>query len=76
MKWTDQANAVIQIKMLMINVGFYLLCVCDVRGVCGVHADRNTRRDRCTGQEVRILVISVLDVHRQSSRRVEFLQCV
>ncbi len=56
--------------------GVYLLFLCDVGSVGGIHADRNTWRDRCTGQEVRILVISVLDVHRQNSRCVELLHSV
>lgn len=37
----------------------YLVFLCDVGGVDGVHADRNTWRDRCAGQEVRILVVSI-----------------
>lgn len=54
----------------------YLLFVCDVGSVGWVHADRNTWRDRCTGQEVRILVISVLNLNRHNSGCVEFLHCV
>lgn len=56
--------------------GVYLVFMCDVGSVGRAHADRNTWRDRCAGQEVRILVISVFDIHSQSSRRVEFLHSV
>lgn len=65
-------------QLWLIDVIFpvYLLVVCDISSVSRVHADRSTWRDRYTGQEERILVVSVLDVHRYYSRRVEFLRSV
>lgn len=51
----------------------YLLPPCDVCSVGGVGADSSAWRDGHTGQEVRILVVSVADLHSQRSRRLEFL---
>lgn len=65
-------------QLWLIDVIFfvYLLMVCDISSVSRIHADRSTWRDRYTGQEVRILVVSVLDVYRYHSRGVEFLHSV
>lgn len=65
-------------QLWLIDVIFliYLLLVCDISSVSRVDADRSTWRDRYTGQKVRILVVSILDVHRYYSRRVEFLHSV
>lgn len=54
----------------------YPLLVCDVGSVGGACADGNTWRHRCAGQEVGILVVSVLNVQREDSRRVEVLRGV
>lgn len=50
--------------------------LCDVGCVGGIHADRHTWRHRCAGQEVRILVITILDVDGENSRCVELVHSV
>lgn len=51
----------------------YLLPPCDICSVDGVDADTRAWRDGHTGQEARILVISIQDLHAQHNKCLELL---
>lgn len=51
----------------------YLLPPCDICSVDGVDADTSAWRDGHTGQEARILVISIQDLHAQHNKCLELL---